>query len=221
MNSLPPTSPLITLCLADDHAVVRDGLQLLLEAQPDIRVIGVAANGREAVEQARTLNPVLIIMDISMPELNGIEATRQIIYFAPATKIIVLSMHATSEHIFRAMEAGAQGYVLKESAGQEVVAAVRAVMSGHRYLSQRIADTLDIDYLGTRAIPLRGPLERLSTREREVLQQVVEGRSSKEIAEGLHLSPKSVDTYRSRLMLKLGIHDVPGLVKFAIEHGLT
>lgn len=214
-------TPPITICLADDHAVVRDGLQLLLETQPDIRVIGLAANGREAVQLVRTLKPNLVIMDISMPELNGIDATQQIMVFAPSTRVIILSMHATSEHIFRALDAGAMGYVLKESAGKEVLNAVRAVVAGHRFLAQRISDTMTRDYLKNRDNPLQSPLASLSAREREVLQQVVEGRSSKEIADTLKLSPKSVDTYRSRLMTKLDIHDIPGLVKFAIEHGLT
>jgi DNA-binding NarL/FixJ family response regulator len=211
----------ITVVLADDHAVVRDGLQMLIEAHPDFQVIGLASNGREAVRLVKTLKPDAVVIDVAMPELNGIDATRQIMTHAHGTRVVILSMHATTEHIYRALEAGAQGYVLKESAGKEVVSALRTVMTGHRYMSQKISDTMTGDYLRNRVTPRASPLDSLSSREREVLQLVVEGRSSKDIADRLHLSPKSVDTYRSRLMMKLDIHDIPGLVKFAIEHGLT
>jgi DNA-binding NarL/FixJ family response regulator len=161
-------------------------------------------------------------MDINMPELNGIEATHQIMENCPSTRVVILSMFATQEHIFRALQAGARGYLLKESAGIEVVNAVREVMSGHRYLSQKISEDVIDDYVRLRDQTIdEDPLSRLSPREREVLQLVVEGKSSAEIAEGLFLSPKTVETYRSRLMQKLEIHDIPGLVKFAIQHGLT
>ena len=161
-------------------------------------------------------------MDIAMPELNGIEATRQISEACPAVKVIILSMHDSSEHIYQALKAGAKGYLLKESAGKEVVTAVRAVSSGRRYLSDRIEEMVIEDYVLQRdAAPQKSPLDKLSDRERQILQLVVEGKSSTEISEILFLSPKTVDTYRSRLMQKLGIRDLPGLVKFAIQHGLT
>jgi DNA-binding NarL/FixJ family response regulator len=212
----------ISVLVADDHAVVRDGLRLLLEAQADIEVIGDAANGREAVHRAGKLCPDVVIMDIAMPELNGIEAARHIREECPATQTIILSMHSTTEHVFRALEAGARGYLLKESAGMEVVSAVRSVHAGHRYLTGKISDRLIDDYVRRRQDPgARSPLARLSPREREVLQLVVEGRSSAEIASILLLSPKTVEAYRSRPMRKLGIGDLPGLVKFAIQHGLT
>lgn len=212
----------ITVFLADDHAVVRDGLRALLEAQPDISVIGDAANGREAVRLVAQLCPDVVVMDIAMPDLNGIEAARQISEVCPSTQVIILSMHSTTEHIFRALQAGARGYLLKESAGIEVVNAVRAVHAGHRYLSQKISDWLIDDYVRQRqAAEAKGPLARLSPREREVLQLVVEGKSSTEIAGLLSLSLKTVETYRSRLMRKLGISDLPALVRFAIQHGLT
>jgi DNA-binding NarL/FixJ family response regulator len=157
-----------------------------------------------------------------MPELNGIEAVQGIGEVCSSTQIIILSMHSTTEHIFRALQAGARGYLLKESAGIEVVNAVRAVHAGHRYLSQKISDWLIDDYVRQRQdAEAISPLARLSPREREVLQLVVEGKSSAEIADALSLSVKTVETYRSRLMLKLGISDLPGLVKFAIQHGLT
>jgi DNA-binding NarL/FixJ family response regulator len=212
----------IRVLLADDHAVVRDGLRFLLEAGGNITVVGEAADGRQAVRQVQALLPDVVVMDIAMPELNGIEATQQIRQACPSTQVVILSMYATKEHILRALRAGANGYLLKESAGQEVVDAIRAVRAGRRYLSQSIAETVIDDYVHERqAPPAQSPLERLSSREREVLQLVVEGKSSTEIAEILYLSPKTVETYRSRLMQKLGLSDLPSLVKFAIQHGLT
>jgi len=212
----------IRVFLADDHAVVRDGLRLLLEAQPDIKVVGDAANGWDAVRRVARLRPDVAILDIAMPELNGIEATQQIREVCPSTQVVILSMHSTSEHVFHALQAGARGYLLKESAGIEVVNAVRAVHVGRRYLSQKISDRVIDDYVRQReAVEARSPLARLSPREREILQLVVEGKSSAEIAGLLYLSPKTVETYRSRLMRKLGISDLPRLVKFAIQHGLT
>jgi DNA-binding NarL/FixJ family response regulator len=211
----------ITIFLADDHAVVRDGLRVLLEAQSDLEVIGDAADGREAVRRVAQRCPDVAILDIAMPELNGIEAARQIREICPNTQFIILSMHAANEHIFRALQAGARGYLLKEAAGTEVVEAVRAVSAGRRYLSQKISNMVIDNYVRQHeAGQARDPLAPLSPREREVLQLVVEGRSSAEIAETLSLSPKTLDTYRSRLMKKLGISDLPGLVKFAIQHGL-
>jgi DNA-binding NarL/FixJ family response regulator len=212
----------ITVFLADDHAVVRDGLRFLLEAQHDIKVVGDAANGRDAVRQVAQLCPDVVIVDIAMPDLNGIEATRQIRETRPSAQVIILSMHSTTEHVFRALQAGARGYLLKESAGVEVINAVRAVHDGRRYLSEKISDQVIDDYVRQRdAVEAESPLARLSPREREVLQLVVEGKSSAEIADILFLSPNTVETYRSRLMQKLGISDLPGLVKFAIQHGLT
>ncbi len=209
----------ITVFLADDHSVVRDGLRLLLDAQLDIKVIGDAGNGREAVRQVENLRPNIVVMDIAMPELNGIEATRMIVDRCPDTRVIILSMYSTTEHLRRAFKAGAEGYLLKESAGNEVADAVRAVHANHRYLSQKLSDRLINDY-GQLVLEIETPLNQLSPRELEVLQLVVEGKSNNEIAETLCLSPKTIETYRSRLFSKLDIHDLPGLVKFAILHGL-
>lgn len=212
----------ITIFLADDHTVVRDGLRLLLEARMNFVVVGDAANGRAAVQQMATTCPDIAILDIAMPELNGIEATRQVREVCPDTKVIILSMHATSGHIFRALQAGARGYLLKASAGSEVVDAIYAVQEGRRYLSQKISDVVIDDYLSQRKVQeAQSPLTHLSPREREILQLVVEGKSSQEIAQTLALSPNTVDTYRSRLMQKLEISDLPSLVKFAIRHGIT
>ena len=206
----------LKVLLVDDHAVMREGLAALLTAA-GIDVIGTASNGREAVHLARELTPDVVVMDISMPDLNGIEAARQIRVRAPSVRVVMLSMHANREHVHQALAAGADGYVLKESAAAEVATAVRAVAAGRRYLSPSIEAAM-LEAGGSAA---RGPVESLSTRERQVLQLVVEGGSSAEIARTVHLSPKTVETYRSRLMKKLGVHDVTALVKFAVQHGLT
>jgi DNA-binding NarL/FixJ family response regulator len=208
----------ITVLVADDHAIVRVGLANLLGAQPDIRVIGTAADGRNAVRQAAKLQPDVVVMDIAMPQMNGIEAAREIGTRVPHAKIVILSMYSSVEYVFHALEAGASGYLLKDSAANEVVDAVRAAHAGKRYLSPKIAEA--IATLSPRDAKA-SPLESLSNRERQILQLVVEGHSSAQIAATLGLSPKTVDTYRSRLMQKLHIGDVASLVKFAIQHGLT
>jgi DNA-binding NarL/FixJ family response regulator len=212
----------IKVFLADDHAVVRDGMKALLEGDHDITVVGIASNGRDAVRQVQKFNPDVVVMDIAMPELNGIEATARICEASPSIRVIILSMHDTSEHIFQALKAGAMGYLIKESAGKEVITAVRTVHSGRRYLSQKIEEKVIENYIDYRkTAPDRSPLDKLSLREREILQLVVEGKSSAMIAESLFLSPKTIETYRSRLMQKLDIKDLPSLVKFAIQHGIT
>lgn len=211
----------IKVFLADDHTVVRDGLRSILEVQTDITVIGDAADGRQAVQLVKKLKPDVVVMDIAMPELNGIEATKKIRQDCPATQVVILSMYGTTEHIYQALRANAYGYLLKESAGAEVVLAVRAVYAGRRYLCEKIDELLIDDYLYQReSSETKTPLNRLSEREREILHLVVEGKSSAEIAKTLYLSSKTVDTYRCRLMQKLNISDLPGLVKFAIQHGI-
>ena len=213
---------MIKVFLADDHAVVRDGMCALMDAEADIQVVGTAGDGRQTVRQVENTQPDVVVMDIAMPELNGIEATRQISETCPAVKVIILSMHDSSEHIYQALNAGAKGYLLKDSAGKEVVSAIRAVSSGRRYLSDRIEETVIEGYVFNKdAAPGKAPLEKLSDRERQVMQLVVEGKSSTEISEILFLSPKTVDNYRSRLMRKLGIRNLRELVKFAIQQGLT
>jgi DNA-binding NarL/FixJ family response regulator len=212
----------ISIVLADDHRVVREGLRALLERHDDLRVVGEAADGQEAVKLAATLKPDVIVMDISMPVLNGIEATQQALEVSPSSRVIILSMYSTSEHIFRSFKAGAQGYLLKESAGADVVNAVRAVREGKRYLTEKITEAILDDFIHQRSlVESESPVSRLSKRERHILQLVVEGKSSSEIGSQLFLSPKTIETYRSRIMHKLSINDVPGLVKFALQHGLT
>lgn len=210
----------ITVLLVDDHAVVRDGLSALLQHAPDFSIVGVAGNGREAVAEARRLMPDVVVMDIAMPELDGIEATRRIREQCPGTKVLILSMYLSSEHVHRALRAGAHGYVLKDGAGQEVAEAIRAVQAGRRYLSNRVADAMIDDYLRGGAAQV-GPLDSLSLREHDVLHLVVEGQTNKAIGKLLSISPKTVETYRARIMRKLKVHDTVGLVKFAMRHGLT
>jgi DNA-binding NarL/FixJ family response regulator len=211
---------LISVMLVDDHAVVRDGVRHLLEVQPGMRVVASFADAREAVSFAKANEFNVAVIDVAMPNLNGIEAARQIHDSCPDAHVLMLSMHSNPEYVYQAFEAGAQGYVLKESAGSEVIDAIRAVHAGKRFLSRKIAGNPLEQYIRERR--LKGsPLLQLSTREREVLQLIVEGQTSAEVGLVLNLSPKSVETYRSRLMKKLDIGDMPGLVKFAIRNGLT
>lgn len=208
----------IRVLLADDHALMREGLRALLAADAGISVVAEAGNGRDAVRRATDLRPDVVLMDISMPDLNGVEAARMIRAKCPETQVVMLSMHANAEHVHRALQAGANGYVLKESAASEVSTAITRVAAGGRYLSPALGE-LARDAL--RGATKASPLDSLSARERQVLQLVVEGKSSAVIAGIVHLSPKTVETYRSRLMKKLGVADVTALVKFAIQHGLT
>ncbi len=211
----------IDVLLADDHQVVCDGLEVLLNSEIDINVVHKSANGRDAVFSVRELQPDIVIMDINMPELNGLEATQQIMDTSTATRVIILSMYAHNDLIFRALKSGAKGYILKDSAGVEVVDAVRAVHAGCRYLSKKIEDEVIDEYIRLQQDSRDShPLSSLSPREREVLQLILDGKSRVEIAETLDLSKKTIDTYRNRIMQKLDIRDIPSLVKFAIQHGL-
>jgi DNA-binding NarL/FixJ family response regulator len=208
----------IKILIADDHGVVAEGLKHLIEAQADMQVVGTVGDGREAVRLAREAQPDVVLMDLSMPELNGADATRAILERDSRCRVIVLSMYAEREYVRRALKAGASGYVVKRSAAKEVVDAIRAVYAGQRYLSPRVADVMIDDYT---AEDKQDPLARLSAREREVLQLLAEGRTGAEIAARLALSQKTVETYRARLVEKLGIRDVAGLVKFAIQRGIV
>lgn len=194
----------------------------MLGNQPDMEVVGVATNGREAIRLVDQHEPDVVVIDISMPELNGIEAIQQMMPRHPSMKVVVLSIHETKPYVYRALKAGTNGYLIKETAGLEVVDAIRAVYRGKRYLSQRIGDLLpNFSFRNLDRSMEVSPLEQqLSPREREILQLVAEGKTSQEIGESLSISPKSVDTYRSRLMRKIGVEDVAGLVKFAIQHGV-
>jgi len=208
----------ITVVVADDHAVVRDGLVAILESTPDIRVVGTATNGRQAIERVLALSPQVAILDVSMPELDGITVTRQILAARPDTAVVILSMHSSAQHVMQALEAGARSYLLKEHAGREIAETVRAVHLGRRHLSGRVAEIVAESINNRRG---SSPVDSLSNRERQILKLVCDGRSSAEIGRILGLSPKTVDTYRSRLMQKLQVRDLAGLIKFAILHGLT
>lgn len=212
----------ITIFLADDHTIVRQGLAKLLEAEPDLRVIGEAQNGREAVKKVQGLKPDLVIMDIAMPLLNGIEATRQIKKFSPQTKIIILSMHSHDRYISELISIGASGYLLKDSTGGEIVKAISAAMKGGVYLSPSISRRVIEDYLTLKKKSSREDLYTiLSNREREVFQMIAEGHSTKEISSILFISPSTVKTHRSNIMEKLQINNISQLIQFAIRLGIV
>jgi len=204
--------------IVDDEAPARAELRYLLEQVGDVLVVGEAASVREALALASRVEYDVVFCDISMPELDGIEAARQIVAECPGVQVIILSMHGGAQHIFHALEAGVRGYLLKESAGQEIIEAIRVVQGGRRYLSPRVAEIV-AEHVGTRGGTT--PLDSLSRREREILKLVADGHSSAEIGAKLHLSPKTVDSYRSRMMQKLHLSDLVAVIKFAIQHGLT
>jgi DNA-binding NarL/FixJ family response regulator len=206
---------MIRIVIVDDHALVREGVTRLLEEAPDLRVIGSFDDDTAAVRFAARAEPDVAIVGVAMRRTSGIDLARRLRAVSPKTRLLMLSMHARPEYVQQAFRAGANGYVLKEAAGAEVVAAVRAVHAGKRYLSAGIA------LRGSGEAVVEDPLERLSAREMEVLKLVVEGNTSHEVAQLLGLSPKSIDTYRSRLMTKLDVDHLTALVKFAIRRGLT
>ena len=209
----------ITVFIADDHGVLAEGLRHLLTSQPEMSVVGVAENGRDAVRSVMETTPDIVLMDHGMPLLNGTEATRLIRERCPQTRVIMLSMYSDVVHVYRALQAGATGYIVKKSVAREVVEAIWAVHRGARYMSRQLTDSV-IDHCVHRTAP-DDPLDRLSSRERQVLQLLAEGHSVAEIAATLSLSPKTVETYRARMMEKLGIYELAGLVRFAIQQGVT
>jgi DNA-binding NarL/FixJ family response regulator len=208
----------IKVLIADDHAVIADGISHLLSAH-DFEVIAAARDGAEAVQLAAELKPDLILLDIVMPQLNGVDAARAIIQNDPEARIIMLSMYSDSERVYQSLQAGARGYVLKRDLTNDLVEAMRLVAGGGRYLSPSVTDTVITDYLHEKRAP--DALHALSVRERHVLQFLVEGKSAAAVARKLQLSPRTVETYKARLMRKLGLNDLPALVKFAVRHGLT
>ena len=209
----------IRILIADDHAVVAEGLRHLLSAQSDMEVVALADNGREAVRIASDALPDVVLMDHAMPLMNGTEATRLIRERCGETRVIMLSMYSDAVHVYRALQAGATGYIIKKSVAKEVVDAIQAVNRGSRYISKELAEIV-IEHVVHRTTP-HDPLERLSSRERQVLQLLAEGHSVAVIAGTLSLSPKTVETYRARMMEKLGIFELAGLVRFAIQQGVT
>ena len=210
----------IRVLIADDHAIISEGLRLILEANQNIQVADEATDGFEAIAKARKHKPDVVIMDIAMPNMNGIEATARIKEQLPETQVVILSMHYTLEDIFRALQAGAIAYILKESAGKEVSEAVQAAYNKRRYLSRKVDDILIDSYLHDYSAKAgKGPFDMLSPREREILQLITEGKTSGEMAEMLYLSAKTIETYRSRLMQKLGFRDVTTLIRFTLQQG--
>jgi DNA-binding NarL/FixJ family response regulator len=210
----------ITILLADDHQVVRQGLKSLLDRYPDLKVVGEAADGRTAVRLAKELSPDVVVMDIGMPDLNGIEATRQLAAGQPVTKIVALSMHADRRFASEMLKAGAKAYLVKDGAFEELADAIRTVMADRVYLSPRVAGTV-VDDLVHGESGGGSAFARLSPREREVLQLMAEGRATKEIAMDLHVSVKTVETHRRQVMEKLNLFSVAELTKYAIREGLT
>jgi DNA-binding NarL/FixJ family response regulator len=206
--------------LVEDHVVVRQGIKALFSDEPDLEIVGEADDGRAALQSVSELEPDVVLMDISMPGLNGIEATRQIRHNYPEVKVVVLSMHSNEEYVFQVLRAGASGYVLKQSDSSEVLTAIRAALAGGSFLSPPISRTVIDDYV--RRAEARGgddDLELLTSREREVLQLLAEGLSNREIAEQLNISIKTVETHRSNMMNKLGVSSKTELVKYALRKG--
>ena len=206
----------IRILLADDHAVVRQGFKMILGAQPDMEIVGEAGNGREAVELAEQLRPDVVVMDVAMPELNGIEATRRLGASAPHARVVALSMHKDSVYVREILRAGARGYLLKDSVAADLVSAVRAVASGEGYISPAVSNAVLDDYRRH----VTNPIDLLTSREREVLQMLAEGKTNKEIAGVLNLSVYTVDAHRGRIMEKLNVHSINELVRFAVRNGL-
>ncbi len=207
------------ILLADDHQIMREGLAALLEKEPGFKVVGQAADGRAAVRQARELNPDVVVMDVSMPDLNGVEATRQIISEVPGVKVIALSMHANRQFVKGMLQAGASGYLLKYAAAQDLVRAIQQVRAGRVYLSPEIVGVVVDDYMSP--APDSTVFATLTPREREVLQLFAEGKNPRQIAEVLHLGLKTVEAYRRQIMEKLGFKSFADLVKYAVREGLT
>ena len=207
---------MIKILLADDHALVRQGFKMILGAQPDMQIVGEAGNGREAVELAEKLQPDLIVMDVTMPELNGIEATRRLAAASPRTRVLALSMHKDAVYVREILRAGARGYLLKDSVDADLLAAVRSVAKGEGYLSPGVSDAVLTDYRKH----VTDPLDLLTSREREVLQIIAEGKTNKEIATLLNLSVYTVEAHRGRIMEKLNLHSTGELVRFALRSGL-
>ena len=212
----------ITVLLADDHNLVRQGFRAVLETEPDIAIVGEAATGRQAVQLARKLRPDVVLMDIAMPLLNGLEATRQIIKELPGTKVLVLSSYNDDEYVHQLTEAGAAGYLLKEAVVADLVKAIREATKGRAFFSPAISKRLMDHYRETvvKGKPVRKRTDLLSPREAEVLQLIAEGNANKNIAAELNLSIKTVERHRQRLMNRLGIHDIAGLTRYAISKGI-
>ncbi len=210
------TQKAIRILLADDHSLVRQGFRRILDAHPDLEIVGEASDGREAVEQTARLQPDVVVMDVAMPGLNGIDATRQICESSPRTRVLALSMHRDAVYVREILRAGARGYLLKDAIDADLVSAVRAVARGEGYIAPAVADCVLADYRQH----VSDPIDLLTAREREVLQLIAEGKTNKEIATLLNLSVYTVDAHRGRIMEKLNLHSAGELVRFALRKGL-
>jgi DNA-binding NarL/FixJ family response regulator len=211
----------IKVILADDHKIFCEGLRFMLAGQPGIEVIATAPDGHTAVQLARDLAPDVVIVDIGMPKLNGIEATRKIIAENPSVRIIALSMHSDKRFVIEMFKAGASGYLLKDCDSEELISAIKAVMEDKSYISPAVAKTVIKDYIKSIREDNTSVFNVLTAREREVLQILAEGKSTRQIAAALYVSEKTVETHRRQIMNKLEIHSVAGLIKYAIREGLT
>ncbi len=209
------------ILLADDHTLLREGLRSLIEEQPDMTVIAEAEDGRSTVQLAMQLTPDIVVMDISMPGMNGMEATRQITAKDPGIKILALSMHTDRRFIVEMLSAGASGYLLKDCAFEELISAIHALADQRTYLSPKISDVVVKDYSCRSSKSTLSALSMLSPRECEVLRLLAEGKSTREIASALHVGVKTIETYRQQIMEKLDIHTIAELTKFAVREGLT
>jgi two-component system, NarL family, response regulator NreC len=211
----------VRILLADDHNILRDGMRLLLERQPGFSVVGEAADGREIVEMAREHHPDVIVMDIAMPNMNGIEATRRIVEKRPETGVVILSMHYDESYVLRSLKAGARAYLLKDALKAELISAIRAVAEGRSFFSPKVSRVLQEDYV--KALNRKDSddtYELLTDREREILQLVAEGKTNKEIASLLTVSLYTVDTHRTHILQKLNLHSVPELILYAVRKGI-
>ncbi|MBM4294606.1 MAG: response regulator transcription factor [Deltaproteobacteria bacterium] len=220
-RGLPLDNRKIKIVMADDHQIVRQGVRSLLTAESDMEVVGEADNGRDTLRLVQQLSPLVVVMDISMPDLNGIEATRQILAESPGVKVVALSMHSDSFFVLNMLKAGASGYLLKDCAVEDLVKAIRTVVSNKTYLSPGISDIVVKDLVNGYSMTKGSAFSILTNREREVLQLMAEGRNTHSIAERLCVSSKTVETHRKQIMTKLDIHSVAELTKYAVRQGLT
>lgn len=211
----------LRILIADDHEVVRRGLRNILESEPGWEVIAEAANGREAVRKTQDLKPDVVVIDLSMPEMNGLTATKEILQLQPKTEVVLLTMHDTEQIIREVLEAGARGYVLKSSAGRDLVTAVQAVALHTPFFTPHVAELVLKGYLhGTGPVASNHHVSQLTTREREIIQLLAEGKSNKEVATALHISTKTAEAHRVNINRKLGLHSVSDLVRYAVRNGI-
>jgi DNA-binding NarL/FixJ family response regulator len=211
----------LRILLADDHIVMRSGLRALLDRQPNLEVVGESENGRETVALAASLKPDVVVMDVGMPILNGIEATQTIVTQCPTIAVVILSMHADESYVMRALKAGARGYLLKDSAAADLIGAIQAISQGKSFFSPKVSRILAEDYV--RVLKQKGAVDTydlLTSREREILQLLAEGKSNKEVATALNISPYTVETHRSHILQKLNLHNSAELVLYAVRKGI-